>query len=79
MTGSLPHGDDPTTPDEAIDALAQRLYWKMEHLDPSDEPPWDCLNDRKKDHYRLLIGYVMQHRSLVYAALGISGNSPTTT
>ena len=58
---------------EAIDRLAQRLYWKMEHLDPSEEPDWEKLNDWDKDNYRLCVeAVVLDERDLVLCALGLA-------
>jgi hypothetical protein len=46
----------PITPEQAIDRLAERLYWNMERLDPGiDSPEWAGLSDRQHRFYRLLV------------------------
>jgi hypothetical protein len=32
--------DRPTPYDDAIEGLAKLLFWKMEHLDPSEDYDW---------------------------------------
>lgn len=62
--------------DAPREALAKRLFAKMERLDP---PPlidpdelgnWDRLTDRQKDFYRLCIKEVFCDAALAAAAMG---------
>ena len=39
----------------AIERLACRLHWKMEHLDPTEDGDWACLSDRNREFYRLCV------------------------
>lgn len=52
-----------------IDGLAERLHWKMEHLDPSEGPEWGGLSDRDKEFYRACIRALLCERSLLEGAL----------
>lgn len=38
-----------------VEHLAERLHWKMEHLDPTDRPLWGALTEREKDFYRICV------------------------
>ena len=40
---------------ETVEVLAERLRWKMEHLDPSDERPWKELTDTEKEFFRICV------------------------
>jgi len=55
--------------DEAIEALARRLHWKMEHLDPTDEDDWEKLSDRQREFYRISIVSLLEERALLISAL----------
>jgi len=59
----------------AIDGLAQRLYRKLEHTDPTGVG-WDDLNEAERDMYRHAIDFVLcAPREILLAAIG-SGNLP---
>ncbi len=55
--------------DEAIDALARRLHWKMEHLDPTDEYDWEKLSDRKREFYCISVESLLEERAHLMSAL----------
>jgi hypothetical protein len=44
--------------DEAVEALAIRLHWKLGHLDPPIED-WKTLSQDEKDLYRIAIEHVL--------------------
>jgi hypothetical protein len=71
MSADLPRGDDAAvmTADEAIDALARRLYFKMEHFDPSGAPEWDDINEDGRAVYRFLVEDLFEDPSLVIPIL----------
>jgi hypothetical protein len=51
--------------DEAVLLLAERLYKKMDHLDPQiDAPEWAGLTDRQREFYRLCIEAIFDERRL---------------
>lgn len=47
--------DASLTRKEAIDRLAQRLIWKLEHIDPTEET-WETLSEGDRDLWRHAIG-----------------------
>ena len=52
----IPRPADGLSPGEAAAELARRLYWNMNRLDPDPEAPaWECLDDRERRFYGLLI------------------------
>lgn len=53
----------------AIDRLAKRLHWKMEHLDPSDFPDWHGHPD--KEFYRSCVRWVTLDCDAISAATGL--------
>lgn len=55
--------------EEALNLLAKRLHWKMEHLDPSENSCWDALGDRDRAFYHLCIEAIFNERELSRAAL----------
>ena len=55
--------------DAAIEALSEVLFWKMEHLEPSEEGEWSTLSERKKEFYRICIKAVLLERNAVVQAL----------
>jgi hypothetical protein len=61
--------ENATERQRAIEVLSEALFWKMEHLDPSDEESWDTLADRRKEFYRLCIKAVLLERNAVLQAL----------
>jgi hypothetical protein len=64
------HGRRELSRDEAIEHLARRLHWKMEHLEPTDDgSSWDLLTDRQQDFYRVCVRAIFDERQLSRAAL----------
>ena len=63
-------GEDP------VGLLAERLHFKMEHLDPSEDDDWLGMSDDRRMYYRLLVEAVLDEPEVVRHALGLS---PTTT
>jgi hypothetical protein len=63
-------------PETAIEQLARLLFWKMEHLDPTEnydwdktpEENWDRLNEGVKSIYRTSIGRLAVEHELWRAA-----------
>ncbi len=55
--------------DEAIDALAKRLHWKMEHLDPTDDDDWEKMSDRQREFYRISVESLLEERAHLISAL----------
>ena len=52
--------------EEAVWRLAERLHWKMEHLDPTvNGGDWDCLSEHKQDFYRLCIEDLLTDEELI--------------
>ena len=62
------------SPDEACEYLAEELYFKLEHLDPSDvrhgDIDWASLSDDEKELYRLAVMWILHQREAVSAAQG---------
>ena len=56
--------------DEAVEKLSQRLHWKMECLDPSEDRNWAALSDYDKDFYRQCIRAILQEPTVIAKALG---------
>jgi len=56
------------TKEDSIAFLAERLYWNMERLDPSDNTPWTALSDDDKRFYRLLVEDLVLFKPWVAAA-----------
>jgi hypothetical protein len=55
---------------EAEAALAQCLFEKMEHLDPSpDERSWEALTEFEREFYLTCVHALLQNRPLVQAAM----------
>lgn len=61
-------GGEPLTPDEAVEKLAERLFEKMEHLDPVGEPPWAALSEDERDFYRFSVQALICERALILLA-----------
>lgn len=55
----------------AISLLAERLRWKMEHLDPTDdwERDWSALTERQRDFYALCVRAILVEADAVRSAL----------
>jgi hypothetical protein len=67
----------PETQEEALEFLARRLHWKMEHLDPTDGPEeWEQLSEHQREFYRACVNAVFQERRIARIALGHEG-APT--
>jgi hypothetical protein len=66
--------------ERAIDALAARLYWKMEKLDPAlpDVPIWDGLTERQREFYRLCVSDLLEFDGLMRVIYG-AGQALETT
>jgi hypothetical protein len=56
---------------DAIEHLSEILFWKMEHLDPTDAESWEGLDDRKKEFYRLCVRAVLLERTAVLQVLSL--------
>jgi hypothetical protein len=52
-----------------VEALAEELHRKMEHLDPTDLPEWEKLNDRQKFFYRACVQHLLLQEGLIKAFL----------
>lgn len=65
MVNVVDHGDPKN--ESAVDALAARLYWNMERLDPSQvpQPRWRELDDRTKLFYRSCVSDLLSFRKLL--------------
>ena len=63
---------------EAINHLAECLFWKMEHLDPTDRPDWNLLTDRQQEFYKLCISELFRYPEVLRLILD-SSEGPTTT
>ena len=64
--------DRPTTTEDALDVLGRVLYEKMETLDPNsavEMVPWDKLNERDRDFYRLCVSAVLAQTSPLFLTL----------
>jgi hypothetical protein len=56
---------------QALEALAERLFWKMEMLDPGlHDRAWADLTERERAFYRHSVRAIFQERELARAALG---------
>ncbi len=40
---------------EAIEILAERLHWKLEHVDPTDGVKWEELTEFERENFRICI------------------------
>jgi hypothetical protein len=49
----------------AILGLARRLHWKMEHLDPTNDPEWDRLSDCQREFYCLCVEALFDEKTLI--------------
>ncbi len=74
-----PAFDNESPPNEAIECLARRLHWKMEHLDPTEDEEWDRLTERQKEFHRLCIREVIRDELLIERARGSDKAVPVTT
>lgn len=70
-----------TDREKAIISLAEILYAKMEHLDPSapgDFVEFNALPERQRDFYRLCVEEVFSHHELVRRAALAATRGETT-
>lgn len=51
---------DIGTPEKAIEILAERLHWKMEHLDPGEYAAWSEMDDHDKEFFRQCVKALLQ-------------------
>jgi hypothetical protein len=54
----------------AIDQLAARLHWKLEHLDPTGASDWSDLSDHQRDIFRIAVASLLDECQLVDTAMG---------
>jgi hypothetical protein len=62
---------DASSEGAALWRLAERLYEKMEHLDPSDGGEWSELTDLERDLYYFSIKAVLLERGDVLRILAV--------
>jgi len=60
----------PPTREEAIELLARRLHWKMEHLELTDDPDREALTERQREFYRVCVSAIFQERCLARIVMG---------
>ena len=53
----------------AKEFLASELFWKMERLDPSENPDWEELTDHQKNLYRLCVEHLLGCSTQIEEAL----------
>jgi hypothetical protein len=46
----------------ALEALAKRLYWKLEHIDPTDGLTWSEITEYERDNFRICIDELVTMR-----------------
>ena len=63
-------GRQPDAAQHALEQLAERLHWKLEHLDPRGEPDWPDLTDHRRDIFRTAVASLLDEYRLVDIALG---------
>ena len=63
----------------AIETLAERLHWKLEHVDSTGAPAWPDLTDHQRDIFRTAVASLLDEPQLVYMALACPDDSPVTT
>lgn len=62
-------GETDVTRADAVWRLAQRLHFKMEHLDPTEDEDWEKMDERRRQFYRLLVEDLLCERALLATAL----------
>lgn len=55
--------------DPALEGLAERLFEKMNHLDPGEEESWEEVSEPDRHFYRACIETIFMAPELVRAAL----------
>jgi len=56
-------------PDSALEGIAERLFEKMNHLDPGEDESWEKLSEGDKHFYRACVESILMEPELVRAAL----------
>lgn len=67
------------SPSEATERLAERLYLKMERIDPTGRGLWENLSEAEREYYRASIREILLEKTLLARAMGDSSDSPTIT
>lgn len=69
----MPNNAPFNTPGDALECLAESLFFKLEHLDPSEDRvgdiEWSELEEDQKDIYRLAVMWVIRQKEAVKIAL----------
>jgi hypothetical protein len=55
--------------DAALEALAERLHFEMERLDPSESAEWDGLSDADREFFRQCVKAVLSQPRNVHVLL----------
>ena len=58
--------------DDAIEILAKELYWKMEHLYPTEDGGWSDLEDDDREVYRQCVKSLLVHPQEILQGLNLS-------
>jgi hypothetical protein len=53
---------------DPVEYLAQRLHFKAEHLDPTEDEDWGTTSERTREFYRALIRDLLCAREMIEAA-----------
>lgn len=62
--------------DDALEDLAERLYFLLEKYDPTPEAPiWEALPQQNRELYKITVQALFEERGAVWTYLGLS---PTT-
>jgi hypothetical protein len=66
-----PKEENPTACSEAVETLAEALFLKMEHLEPTEDggSGWGGLSERQREFYRLCVKAILVEREAVAQAL----------
>ena len=65
---------DDVTRTEAIEGLAECLYFTMERLDPTGMPPWQDAPEHEREFNRHCVRALLSRRKLILSALRASDN-----
>jgi hypothetical protein len=69
IESGLPDRSALSSPAAAVEALARRLYWNMQRLDPDPgAPPWGALTDRQRRFYEHLVADVVAFEEIICKA-----------
>lgn len=58
--------------DLAVDLLAERLHWKLEHLDPTDGAVWADLSPHEQEVFKTCVWALLAERTAIFQALGVN-------